>query len=41
MTQHPFLTRLSLFAIQIVDFHHAAEHVASLAKLIHPRDSGA
>jgi len=27
------------WAIQIVDFHHAAEHVASLAELVHPRDS--
>lgn len=29
------------WAIQIVDFHHAAEHVASLAELIHPRESKA
>lgn len=29
------------WAIQIVDFHHAAEHVASLAELVHPRDSAA
>ncbi len=27
------------WAIQIVDFHHAAEHVAALAELVHPRDS--
>ena len=27
------------WAVQIVDFHHAAEHVASLAELVHPRDS--
>jgi hypothetical protein len=29
------------WAIQIVDFHHAAEHVATLAELAHPRDSAA
>jgi len=29
------------WAIQIVDFHHAAEHVATLAELVHPRDSPA
>jgi hypothetical protein len=28
-------------AVQIVDFHHAAEHVAALAELVHPRDSRA
>ena len=27
------------WAVQIVDFHHAAEHVAALAELAHPRDS--
>lgn len=27
------------WAVQIVDFHHAAEHVASLAELVYPRDS--
>ena len=29
------------WAIQIVDFHHAAEHLASLAELVYPRDSAA
>lgn len=29
------------WAIQIVDFHHAAEHIATLAELVHPRDSAA
>lgn len=27
------------FAVQIVDFHHGAEHVGALAELVHPRDS--
>lgn len=29
------------WAIQIVDFHHAAEHVAALAELVYPRESAA
>lgn len=29
------------WAIQIVDFHHAAEHVASMAELVYTRDSPA
>lgn len=27
------------FAVEIVDFHHAVEHVGALAELVHPRDS--
>ena len=26
-------------AIRIIDWHHAAEHVASMAEIVHPRDS--
>ena len=41
----PWIWRLARmyfpWAKQIVDFHHAAEHIASLAELVHPRSSKA